>query len=192
MKHIMHLMRFSFDKIVNGTKRVDLRLYDEEHKKIKLNDIIEYVREGGDERLVCLVRGIMIFERFDDLIELTPTKMLGYDNKEEIKVRANRVYSFEDQMISHVMGIIIMPLQVLGVEKEHGDEYLPNNRNIALELKNSEIRDFSKVRQQEEEEEHWKPISQHIEHNENEGISEEEKAEELLKLRLRKGQDYER
>lgn len=192
MKHIMHLMRFSYDKIVNGTKRVEMRLFDDEHKKIKLNDIIEFICEENNERVACLVRGLLVFERFDDLIELLPTKMFGYDNKEEIKIRIKRRYSFEEQLKKHVVGIIIMPLQVEQLENKHGDEYLPNDRNEGLELENSQIKDFSRVRQIVKEEAHWKPISQMIEHSENEGISEEEKAEELMKLRLMKGLENER
>ena len=54
MKHTMHLMRFTYDKIVHGTKRIDLRFFDDEYKKIKLNDIIEYVREDSGRKLICL------------------------------------------------------------------------------------------------------------------------------------------
>lgn len=194
MKHIMPLLRFSFDKIINGTKRIDLRLFDEEHQKIKLNDIIEYVREDSGERLLCLVRGIVVFERFDDMIEILPTKIFGYDSKEEIKIRASRFFSFEEQMRNHVMGIIIMPLQVENVESGHGDEYLMNeyNRDEGTELKKSRVKDFSKVRQMEPEEEHWKPISQHIEHCEDEGIDEKTKAAEIMRLRESGDRGYDR
>lgn len=194
MKHIMPLQRFSFDKIINGSKRIDLRLCDEEHRKIMLNDIIEYVREDTGERLVCLVRGIVFFERFDDMIELLPTKIFGYDSKEEVKIRMSRFFNFEEQMRNHVMGIIIMPLQVENVERGLGDEYLMNeyNRDEGTELKKSRVKDFSKVRQMEAEEEHWKPISQHIEHCEDEGIDEETKAAEIMRLRESGDRGYDR
>lgn len=193
MKHTMPIMKFAYDRIVKGTKRIEMRLFDEEHQKIRLNDVIELVCIDGGERLLCLVRGLVIFERFDDLIAFFPAKLFGYDNKEEVRVRINRRYSFEEQLTKHVVGIFIMPLQVGGIEKKHGDEYIPNERNAILEQKESRQKDFSAVRQQiDEEEQHWYPISQNIEHSEDEGIDAKEKAAEIMRLRFAEGRDDER
>ena len=192
MKHTMHLMRFSYDKIVNGTKRIDLRLFDDEYKKIKLNDIIEYVREDSNKKLICLVRGVVVCERFDDIIELLPVQIFGYDSKEEIKIRVRRIYSFEDQMTHHAIGTIIMPLQEESVENENEDEYLSYHRDEALDLKNSQVKNFTKVNQMVDEEASWKPISQQIEHSEEEGMSGEEKAEKVMRMKMKERFDYDR
>lgn len=193
MKHTIPIMKFAYEKIINGTKRIEMRLFDEEHQKIKLNDIIEFACIDSGDRLMCLVRGLVIFERFDDLIAFFPAKLFGYDNKEEIRVRINRRYSFEEQLTKHVVGIFIMPLHAGNVERKHGDEYLPNERNEEIEFSKSRQKDFSKVRQQmDEDERHWYPISQNIEHSEDEGINEEEKAAEIMRLRIAEGHDNER
>lgn len=81
-----------------------------------------------------MVRGVVVFERFDDIIELFPLRIFGYDNKEEVKVRINRRYSFEEQLRQHAMGIILMPLQDESIEKRHGDEYIPNVEQKKAEL----------------------------------------------------------
>lgn len=193
MKHTMPIMKFAYEKIVNGTKRIEMRLYDEEHQKIRLNDVIEFVCVDSNERLMCLVRGLVVFERFDDIITLFPSKLFGYDNKEEVRVRINRRYSFEEQLIKHAVGIFILPLQAGTLEREHGDEYIPNERHEAIELEKSRQKDFSKVRQQiEKEEQHWQPISQNIEHSEDEGIDAKEKAAEIMRLRCAEGRDDDR
>ena len=41
MKHEMGLRPKYFDYIKNGTKRIELRLFDEKRQKIRLGDIIE-------------------------------------------------------------------------------------------------------------------------------------------------------
>lgn len=193
MKHIIPIMRFSYDKIIHGTKRIEMRLYDEEYQKIHLNDIIEFVCSENGDRLLCLVRGVVVFERFDDIIELFPLRIFGYDNKEEVKVRINRRYSFEEQLRQHAMGIILMPLQDESIEKRQGDEYIPKERNEVMDWEKSHEKNFTKVRQLiDKEEQYWQPISQHIEHCEDEGIDAEQKKAELLKLRYAERSEYER
>ena len=132
MKHTMYLMRFSFDKIVNGTKRIEVKLFDEEHQKIKLNDVIEFVCQDTNERVLCLVRGLLVFERCDDLVTLLPSKVFGYDNKEEVRVRLNRRFSFEEQLVNHVLGIIIMPLQVSEAERVKSHENIVEGRDAPM------------------------------------------------------------
>lgn len=183
MKHTMYLMRFSFDKIVNGTKRIDVRLWDKEYQKIQLNDVIEFVCQDTKETVLCLVRGVLMVERCDDLIALLPAKFFGYDNKEEVRVRLNRLFKIEDQLLYHVIGIIIMPLQLEMNQNEDALLNFSEGRNAVLEEKNSRQKTFSEVKQMLQEEKNWHPVSQQIEHCEDEGIDEEEKIKQIEKLR---------
>lgn len=185
MKHTMYLMRFAFDKIVNGTKRVEVRLFDEEHHKIKLNDVIEFVCQETSERVLCLVRGILVFERCDDLVALLPAKVFGYDNKEEVRLRLNRRFSFEEQLLNHVLGLIIMPLQVAEVERMEDKEHISEGRNAPLEEKRSFKKTFSEVKQMLKEEKNWHPVSQCIVHSAEEGLDEDEKAAQIECMRKR-------
>lgn len=186
---MLSLFKFGFDQIVNGTKRIDLRLYEQEYQKIRINDIIEYNCTEVQEKLYCLVRGILVFERFDDMIELFPAKMFGYDNREEIKIRIKRLYSFEEQLSKHVVGFIIMPLQLNELEKEHGDEYVPKERNEALDMQNSIQKDYSKVNL-DKSENVWMPISDLSAHSEPE--NEDEQVTEIICLKMQEGRSNER
>lgn len=185
MKHTMYLMRFSFDKIVNGTKRVDIRLLDQEYQKIRLNDVIEYVCQETNETVLCLVRGLLAVERCDDLIALLPAKVFGYDNKEEVRVRLNRLYRIEEQLLNHVLGIIIMPLQVDELGRENAKEHMFEGRDAPMEEKQSFQKTFSEVKQMLKEEKNWRPVSQRIMHSAEEGIDEQEKEAEIERLRRR-------
>ena len=152
MKHTMCLMRFSFDKIVNGTKRVEVRLFDAEHQKIKLNDVIEFVCHDTGESVLCLVRGILVFERCDDLVALLPSKIFGYDNKEEVRIRLNRRFNFEEQLINHVLGIIIMPLQVNETVHEVENVHIEEGRDSQREKMHPFKQTFSEAKQMLREE----------------------------------------
>lgn len=185
MKHTMYLMRFSFDKIVNGTKRIEVKLFDEEHQKIKLNDVIEFVCQDTNERVLCLVRGLLVFERCDDLVTLLPSKVFGYDNKEEVRIRLNRRFSFEEQLFNHVVGILIMPLQVSETERDKANEHLEEGRDAKQEEARSFKQTFSEVKQILKEEKKWHPVSQRIVHSDEEGIDEKEKAAQIERLRRR-------
>ena len=185
MKHTMYLMRFAFDKMVNGTKRVEVRLFDEEHQKIKLNDVIEFVCQETKESVLCLVRGLLVFERCDDLVALLPAQVFGYDNKEEVRIRLNRRFSFEDQLLKHVLGIIVMPLQVSERLQTNEKENYAEGRNAPLEEKQTFQQTYSEVKQMLKEEKNWHPVSQRIVHNEEEGIDEKEKAMQIERLRRR-------
>lgn len=183
MKHTMCLMRFSFDKIVNGTKRVEVRLFDAEHQKIKLNDVIEFVCHDTGESVLCLVRGILVFERCDDLVALLPAKVFGYDNKEEVRVRLNRRFNFEEQLINHVVGILIMPLHVSEVVRGISDEHIEEGRDSQREKMHPFKQTFSEAKQMLREEKNWQPVSQNIVHSEEEGIDEKKKAAQIERLR---------
>ena len=45
MTHEMKLQPKNFDYILNGTKRIEIRLNDEKRKKIKLGDKIKFLKE---------------------------------------------------------------------------------------------------------------------------------------------------
>lgn len=126
MIHNLSLAKYSFDKIVAGTKKIELRLYDEKSRKIKLHDVIQFNCESNKERVWCLVRGVVVLENFNDLIDLLPVKLFGYDNREEVKLRIARLYPRESQVENHVVGFLIMPLQAESLEKEYDEEYLEN------------------------------------------------------------------
>lgn len=181
----MYLMRFSFDKIVNGTKRVEVKLFDEEHQKIKLNDVIEFVCQDTNERVLCLVRGLLVFERCDDLVALLPSKVFGYDNKEEVRIRLNRRFSFEEQLFNHVVGILIMPLQVSDTQRDKANEHVEEGRDARQEETRSFKQTYSEVKQMLKEEKNWHPVSQRIVHSAEEGIDEKEKAAQIERLRRR-------
>lgn len=117
MKHVIKVMPFTYNKIAEGSKKLDVRLFDKQIQQIRLNDIIEYVNVEKDVKILCVVRGIAIFENFDMLIDTIPPQLVGYDDKEEIRVRVNRAYTKEQQKDCFACGLFISELDTSFFDK---------------------------------------------------------------------------
>ena len=68
----MNLNAPSFDKIVDGTKTIELRLYDEKRQAIKLGDVIEFSKNGSGEKVQRKVVALLNFPTFENLIDFLP------------------------------------------------------------------------------------------------------------------------
>ena len=106
MKHEMGLQPKYFDYIKNGTKRIELRLFDEKRQKIKLGDIIEFTNPDG-EMLVVKVVGLLRYESFEDLFKDFNISILADASmtKQELLDVLNGFYPLEKQNEMGVVGI---------------------------------------------------------------------------------------
>lgn len=105
MLHKMKLQESPFERIKNGTKTVEFRLYDEKRKQIKIGDQIEFSKlPDMQEKILVEVLDLFREESFEKLF-----RKLFTDEKEIVeKVNGmNRFYSQEDQDKYGVLGIKI-------------------------------------------------------------------------------------
>ena len=66
--HELKLQPKYYDYILNGTKRIELRLFDEKRQLIKVGDKIKFLKESNlDESFEVLVVGLL---RYNSFIEL--------------------------------------------------------------------------------------------------------------------------
>ena len=49
MKHEMKLQQKYYDFIKRGTKRIEIRLFDEKRQKIKIGDTIKFLKEDNQD-----------------------------------------------------------------------------------------------------------------------------------------------
>lgn len=66
--HEMNLQPKYFDFIKDGTKRIELRLFDEKRQQIGLGDTIEFVK-SENEKFKAEVIGLLRYNSFNDLFE---------------------------------------------------------------------------------------------------------------------------
>ena len=104
----MNLQPKYFDFIKDGTKRIELRLYDEKRQSIQLGDIIEFAK-SDDEKFKAEVVGLLRYNSFADLFEDFDISILADSSmtKQELLNVLGKFYTEEKQAEFGVIGIRI-------------------------------------------------------------------------------------
>ena len=104
----MNLQPKYFDFIKDGTKRIELRLYDEKRQSIQLGDIIEFAK-SDDEKFKAEVVGLLRYDSFADLFEDFDISILANASmtKQELLEVLGEFYTEEKQAEFGVIGIRI-------------------------------------------------------------------------------------
>jgi hypothetical protein len=104
----MNLQSKYFDFIKDGTKRIELRLYDEKRQSIQIGDIIEFTK-SEDEKFKAEVVGLLRYDSFADLFEDFDISILADSSmtKQELLEVLGEFYSEEKQAEFGVIGIRI-------------------------------------------------------------------------------------
>lgn len=111
MEHELNLNKLSFQKIVDGSKIIELRLFDEKRRKIQLGDTLTFHENDNSSNMISKkVIGLVHFPDFETLIEYLPLSFFGHNSKDEVKSGVNAIYSLERQRENSVLGIILAPL----------------------------------------------------------------------------------
>ncbi len=76
MIHNMKLGGIPFEKIKSGAKTIELRLYDEKRRKIKIGDTIRFKSEAGV--IKAKVKALHIFKSFEELYDTLELDKCGY------------------------------------------------------------------------------------------------------------------
>ena len=108
MTHSMQLQPAPFEMIRNGTKTIELRLFDEKRKKIRIGDTIVFTDTATKEVLRVKVLGLSVFDSFETLYSRLPLLECGY-TKDNVDTASpddmNAYYPKEMQRQYGVVGI---------------------------------------------------------------------------------------
>ncbi len=110
MEHTLKLQPKYFDYINNGTKRIELRLYDEKRQKINIGDTIIFQKEPELETSMKVkVTGLLRYNTFEELFKDFDIKVLADNSmtKEELLNVLEEFYTAEKQKQYGVIGIRI-------------------------------------------------------------------------------------
>ncbi len=110
MTHSMQLRPSPFEMIRNGTKTIELRLFDEKRRKIQIGDTISFTNTETREVLSVKVLELFVFDSFETLYSRLPLLECGY-TKEDVDTASpddmNAYYPKEMQQQYGVVGIRI-------------------------------------------------------------------------------------
>ena len=104
--HKMHLKDPYFSYIKGGTKRIELRLFDEKRRRIDLGDLIEF-SGSNDKSVQARVVGLLRYDSFVDLCKDFDIAILADKaaTKDGLIATLNEFYSPEKQVQFGVIGI---------------------------------------------------------------------------------------
>lgn len=114
MVHQLKLQERFFNYMKNGTKKIELRLYDEKRKAINLGDEIEFLKLPDlNDKLRVKVCGLLRYNSFSDLFKDFDISILADKSmsKEELLNVLQEFYTTEEQQKYGVLGIRINPLK---------------------------------------------------------------------------------
>lgn len=106
----MKLQEKYYDFMLNGTKRIELRLNDEKRQNIKLGDKIRFLKENNlNESFVVTVIGLLKYNSFEDLFNDYDISLLADKSisKGELLKVLMEFYPKEKQNKYNVLGIRI-------------------------------------------------------------------------------------
>ena len=110
MIHEMKLQPEYFNFILNGTKRIEIRLNDEKRQNIKLGDKIKFLKEPDlNKSFEAQVIGLLRYNSFEEMFKDYDISILSDKSmtKEELISVLEQFYTKEKQEKYGVLGIRI-------------------------------------------------------------------------------------
>lgn len=110
MEHKMKLQPKYYNFILNGTKRIEIRLLDEKRKQIKIGDTIKFLKEPNlKESFQAKVIGLLRYDSFEEMFNDLDISILADKSmtKEELMTILEQFYPKEKQKQYGVLGIKI-------------------------------------------------------------------------------------
>ena len=124
MKYTMESNYISFNKMKNNECHVEVRLFDKKRQQLKIGDVIEFVNSRTQEKLLTQLRGIAIFENFEDMVDYLTPQLLGYDDKDELMLRFERLYPADMVSKFNLVGLFVKNMTAELLEKARNEKYL--------------------------------------------------------------------
>ncbi|PPA71890.1 ASCH domain-containing protein [Jeotgalibacillus proteolyticus] len=111
MEHVMGLFEEPFDSMKNGRKKVEVRLFDEKRRKIKIGDTIYFIKVPEQKTsLTRVVTGIKKYATFRELYEEIPASLMDAADRtiDQMMERTYKIYSPKQEK---KMGVVAITLK---------------------------------------------------------------------------------
>jgi ASC-1-like (ASCH) protein len=107
----MRLHDGPFKKVKDGTKTVELRLYDEKRKGIKVGDKVTFKNRLTNEELEVEITDICTYSNFEELYKHHGKKSMGYD-KDDIASPADMNVYYDPREVAKY-GVVALEFKLL-------------------------------------------------------------------------------
>ena len=141
MLHKMKLNESPFERIKNGTKTIEFRLYDEKRQQVKIGDKIEFSKLPDlQEKLIVDVIDLYREDTFENLFRKL------YSDEEEIIQKTKTMYTIYSPEKEQQYGILGIKIKInVDNLKENIEKFIPYNEQEQVDKKImlDYIRDFN-------------------------------------------------
>lgn len=114
MIHKMKLQENPFERIKDGTKTIEFRLYDEKRNKIQIGDQIEFSKLPDlQETILVYVLDLYRASTFENLFKKL------FTDEEEIKNKASAMYQYYTPAKEKQYGVVGIKISLIGSGVRH-------------------------------------------------------------------------
>jgi len=104
----MKLTKTPFEKIKNGGKIIESRLFDEKRQQINIGDRIEFIQNDNlSQKVTTMVTALYKYATFKELFSHFPPAYFGGDSKKNLLRGIHQFYSSEEETRFGVVGIMV-------------------------------------------------------------------------------------
>lgn len=112
--HQMKLRAPYFEKMADGTKTIEVRLYDDKRRLIRLGDFIEFSQvDQENQKVKTEVVGLLRYKTFKGLVDDFPPETFGATDRMAFLATLASFYSSDDEANYGVLGICIARIRVI-------------------------------------------------------------------------------
>lgn len=106
--HIMNVKDKYYNLLKSGKKVIELRLFDEKRKLIKVGDVVKFYNASNEnDNFQASVTALHRAENFDELCSIISPIKAGFESKESLLKVLEEFYPIEKQNKIGVIGIEI-------------------------------------------------------------------------------------
>lgn len=106
MIYTRHLQPKYFEKVKDGSKVIECRLFDEKRRLLKIGDTLDFVnRDNEGESIKTEITELLNYPTFNALVADFPASFFGGNNKTEILEDLYKFYTPEQEEKYSVLGI---------------------------------------------------------------------------------------
>ena len=111
MKYYMHLNEEPFEKIKNGTKTIEMRIYDDKRRKMHKGDIIEIENRSTGEIMTVEILNMYVLSSFREIYAKWNKVALGYNEEDIAKPEDMEQYYPKEEIDEN--GVVAIELKVV-------------------------------------------------------------------------------
>ena len=108
----MKLQKDPFERIKSGNKSIEIRLFDEKRKNIKIWDDIIFVNVENNSEIFVKVVDLMKYESFQNLLDDFDIQDFGYEKNYDKNLYLNYLYTFYSKVDEKKYGVLWIKIEL--------------------------------------------------------------------------------